>query len=306
MPEKDTVDFRPPQPSSRAWVGWVVMAALVAGAAWWFGWRPAHAPEAPPPAADAAAPATAPAPAAEPPASAPLAEASAPANPVDALAPADAALPALADSDAAVAQALRDLLGAQRVAQFLLPDGFVRRAVATVDNLARSSAPARLWPVQPAPERFLVTGPADAPAATIAPANAARYHAFVAFAESVPLGAAVQLYARLYPLFQAAYEELGYPGRYFNDRLVAVLDVLLATPEPAGPVAVQLTQVKGEVPSIRPWVRYEYADPQLEALSSGQKMLLRMGPDNARRLKAVMTELRRRVATGAVAKAKGD
>ncbi|MBS0500928.1 MAG: DUF3014 domain-containing protein [Burkholderiaceae bacterium] len=304
MPERDPVDFRPPQSSSRAWAGWVVVVALALGAAWWFGWRPAHAPQAPPPAADAAAPASAPA--AQTPASAPLAQASGPANPVDALAPADTALPSLADSDATVAQALRDLLGAQRVARFLLLDGLVRRAVVTVDNLAQPHAPARLWPVQPAPGRFLVTGLADAPTATIDPANAARYHAFVDFAESVPLDAAVKLYARLYPLFQSAYEELGYPGRYFNDRLVAVLDVLLATPEPAGPVAVQLTQVKGEVPSTRPWVRYEYADPQLESLSSGQKMLVRMGPDNARRLKAVMTELRRRVATGAVAKAKGD
>ena len=304
MPERDPVDFRPPQPSSKAWAGWVVVVALALGAAWWFGWRPAHAPQAPSPAADAAAPASAPA--AQTPASAPLAQASGPANPVDALAPADTALPSLADSDATVAQALRDLLGAQRVARFLLLDGLVRRAVVTVDNLAQPYAPARLWPVQPAPGRFLVTGLADAPTATIDPANAARYHAFVDFAESVPLDAAVKLYARLYPLFQSAYEELGYPGRYFNDRLVAVLDVLLATPEPAGPVAVQLTQVKGEVPSTRPWVRYEYADPQLESLSSGQKMLVRMGPDNARRLKAVMTELRRRVATGAVAKAKGD
>lgn len=304
MPERDPVDFRPPQSSSRAWAGWVVVVALALGAAWWFGWRPAHAPQAPSPAADAAAPASAPA--AQTPASAPLAQASGPANPVDALAPADTALPSLADSDATVAQALRDLLGAQRVARFLLLDGLVRRAVVTVDNLAQPHAPARLWPVQPAPGRFLVTGLADAPTATIDPANAARYHAFVDFAESVPLDAAVKLYARLYPLFQSAYEELGYPGRYFNDRLVAVLDVLLATPEPAGPVAVQLTQVKGEVPSTRPWVRYEYADPQLESLASGQKMLVRMGPDNARRLKAVMTELRRRVATGAVAKAKGD
>ena len=160
--------------------------------------------------------------------------------------------------------------------------------------------------IEPAPGRFEVAGAADAPTQTIAPANAARYHAFVAFAESVPLDAAVKLYARLYPLFQTAYEELGYPGRYFNNRLVAVLDHLLATPVPAGPVAVQLTQVKGDVPSTRPWVRYEYADPTLQALSSGQKMLVRMGPDNARRLKAVMTELRRRVATGAVAKPKAD
>ena len=301
MPEKDPVDFRPPQPSSLAWIGWVVAAALALGAAWWFGWRPAHAP-APQPAADTAAPASAPA--AVP--SAPLAQASAPDNPVDVLAPPDTDLPPLADSDTMVAQALRDLLGAQRVASMLQLDGFVRRAVVTVDNLARPSAPARLWPVQPAPGRFEVTGPADAPTQTIAPANAARYHAFVAFAENVPLDAAVKLYARLYPLAQTAYEDLGYPGQSFNNRLVAVLDDLLATPVPSQPVAVQLTQVKGDIPSTRPWVRYEYADPALQALSSGQKMLVRMGPDNARRLKAVMAELRRRVATGAVAKPKAD
>ena len=159
-------------------------------------------------------------------------------------------------------------------------------------------ASARLWPVQPTAGRFAVDGPADAQTQTVAADNAARYRPFVAFAESVPLDAAVRLYARLYPLFQAAYEELGYPGRYFNDRAVAVLDQLLATPEPAQPLAVQLTRVGGEVPSLRPWVRYEFADPQLEALSSGQKVLLRMGPDNARRLKAVLAQLRQRVATG--------
>lgn len=292
MPERDPSDLRPRQESSPFWIVVAVAAAIGAGAAWWFWWRPAHL-SAPQPAATSAAPA--------PPASAPMAQASEPHNPVDALASADTALPALAESDAHVSLALRELLGAQNVAGFLQLDGFVRRAVATVDNLARPQAPARLWPVQPAPGRFTVDGPADAQTQAIAPANAARYRAFVAFAEGVPLDAAVKLYARLYPLFQAAYEELGFPGRYFNDRLVAVLDHLLAAPVPSGPVAVQLTKVAGEVPSTRPWVRYEYADPRLEALSSGQKMLVRMGPENARRLKAVLAELRRRVATGAVA-----
>ena len=92
MPEKDPVDFHPPRQSSSAWVGWVVMAAAVLGAAWWFGWRPAHTP-APQPAAEASAPASTP----DDGASAPMTQASEPDNPVDALAPADTALPALAD-----------------------------------------------------------------------------------------------------------------------------------------------------------------------------------------------------------------
>lgn len=298
MPDHDDADFRPaPQgASSTPWVAAAVLAcAAAAGAAWWFWWRPAPAPAAPP--AVAAAP-QAPAAAAAP---APLPEASGPQNPVDALAPADAGLPPLADSDTRVASLLAELLGSGRVASFLVTDGFVRRAVATVDNLGRPQAPARMWPVQPMPQRFTVAADASSPQLqTIAPANAARYSAFLDFAESVPMEPAVALYARLYPLFQQAYEEVGFPGRYFNDRLVAVLGHLLQAPEPAGPLAVQLMPVNTEVPNPRPWVRYEFGDPALESLSSGQKVLVRMGPANAARAKTLLRELRRRVATSEV------
>jgi hypothetical protein len=85
---------------------------------------------------------------------------------------------------------------------------------------------------------------------------------------------------------------LGYPGKYFNDRLVQVIDQLLATPELAGPVQLVLTEVKGSVPTLRPWVRYEYADAALEARPAGQKMLMRMGTENARVLKAKLQEFR--------------
>lgn len=103
--------------------------------------------------------------------------------------------------------------------------------------------------MQPTPQRFLVQGEEKA---QIAPTNAGRYGALLSFAEAIPLERAVQLYSRLYPLFQQAYEELGYPGRYFNDRFVAVLDHLLQTPEPQGPLAVRLLEVRGEVADPRP------------------------------------------------------
>jgi len=37
---------------------------------------------------------------------------------------------------------------------------------------------------------------------------------------------------------------------------------------------------------------YTYADPGLESRSAGQKLLMRMGPDNAAVIKAKLTELR--------------
>ena len=159
MPDHETPEFRP-APERASSTPRVIAAALAcavaAAAVWWYWLRPEQATVAPPPVA--AAPE---APVAPP----PMHEASGPQNPVDALAPADPALPALAESDQRVTALLAELLGRDKLASFLVTDGFVRRVVATVDNLARAHAPSRMWPVQPMPQRFVVDeqGGAQAP-----------------------------------------------------------------------------------------------------------------------------------------------
>lgn len=268
----------------------VLAVALVAG---YFGWqqfkpRPALEPVVEP---VASAPDATPVPL--------LPSAPAIQHPIDPPAPEAAVtattLPALADSDRFVGELLNDLLTRKNVLNFLQLDGFVRRTVATVDNLAREQAPSRVWPVNPTPERFSVQR-GSAGVETIHPDNQRRYTPLVMLTDSVDADQAVALYRRTYPLFQQAYEELGFPGRYFNDRLVQVLDHLIATPVPTAPPAVTLVEVKGEVASTRPWVRYEFADPALESMSAGRKMLVRMGPEHQQRLQAKLREIRQRVA----------
>lgn len=190
----------------------------------------------------------------------------------------------------ALRRALADLLGGNAALSFLQLDGFARRLVATVDNLARPHAPTQAWPVDPMPDRFTVVEAAEAP--VIAADNAGRYTPFVLLTEAIDARRAVDLYVRLYPLLQQAYEELGFPNRYFNDRVMAVIDLLLSTPETEMPLKLRLTQVKGPIASLRPWVRYEFADPALESLASGQKILLRVGPVNERRLKEKLAQVR--------------
>ena len=195
------------------------------------------------------------------------------------------------DPGKAITAALMKLAGRKGVLQYMLTDDFIHRVVVTTDNLGRSHAASRLWPVVQTPQRFLTaSGPGDT--RLIAPANDARYTGFVNFVTGVDARAAVGLYKRLYPEFQQAYESLGYPGKYFNDRVVQVIDHLLETPEPAPPLAVTMTEVKGPYAVQRPWVHYGYVQPELEARSSGQKMMLRMGRDNAARLKAKLREFR--------------
>ena len=221
--------------------------------------------------------------------------------PIDAAGAEKPALPTLADSDKYLAGEIGALLPRNDVLKFLQLDGFARRVVATVDNLARPHAAPMLWPVTPTPGRF-TTAEAGAAPATISAANSQRYTPLVRFIESVDTTKAVALYVSAYPLFQQAYEELGYPRRYFNDRLVAVIDHLLATPAARDGLGVKLTEVKGPIAPARPWVRYEFSDATLESLSSGQKMMLRAGPDNQARLKVKLREIRGQIAGAGVAK----
>ncbi|MDQ0569521.1 hypothetical protein QFZ42_001355 [Variovorax paradoxus] len=298
VPElRDAPSYKPRGESSAGTVVVIVLLALAAAFLGWRWYQQQQRMHVEPAAPVAAAPNDGPAPA--PPPAPELLE---PQNPIDAIALPASGLPAVADSDTRVMKALVDLMGSKNVADFLQFEGIIRRSVATVDNLAREQAPASIWPVQPTKQRFTTDGKGGAQ--TIAASNAARYTPIVQLAESINPAKAAKTYAQLYPLFQKSYEELGYPGRYFNDRLIVVIGHLLQAPEPTGPIAVRLVEVKGNVSSQRPWVRYEYADPQLESLSSGQKIMVRMGPENERRLKASLRGFREQIATGDMAKKK--
>jgi hypothetical protein len=202
-------------------------------------------------------------------------------------------LPALDEADGYIKNAIAQLLGHKSLLSSLIFDGFARRFVATVNNLGTDSAASQMWPVTRTEGRFAVD--LDADKGTISAANAARYTPFVTLVDGVSTSGAVALYLRLYPLFQKAYEELGTQGHYFNDRVIEVIDNLLATPDVGGPIKVKLVQVDGAAPPPGGARLYVFDDPALESATAGQKILLRMGADNARKLKAKLADVRKRL-----------
>lgn len=205
---------------------------------------------------------------------------------------------------AGVPAALEELLGRTAVLGFLQATDFPRRFAATVDSLGREHAPVAAWPVQPVGGRFLTEPAGSGDAELIAAGNASRYDALVRFAGAIDARAAVALYRRMYPLLQQAYRDLGFGDRYLNDRVVQVIDLLLATPEPATPPQVRLTEVKGPIAPVQPWTRYEFVDERLQSLAAGQKMLLRVGPAHRQALKAKLRELRAELVGGGTARAR--
>ncbi len=188
-------------------------------------------------------------------------------------------LPELDDSDPVVIDALGGFIDRKALRSFFHMDSIIRRFVATIDNLPRKSLPGKYLIAKPAAGRFRVMGQDDS--LFLNPKNFRRYSPVVKLLGGLDTKRLVSMYIQYYVLFQEAYEDLGYPSAYFNDRLIDVIDHLLATPDHTGPVRL-----------VRPRVLYQFADPDLEALSSGQKILVRIGPENAAKLKDVLREIR--------------
>ena len=261
-------------PPRRRWIPVAMLLLLIgAGAGGWW-WKQSHMDEQP---MSATAPALSPVATTAPDADAPT-HYTPPVPPVEQAGAKP--LPALDQSDPTARDALVELLGSAPVARLLSTQDVVRHIVVTVDNLPRKTVAARLNPIKPANGEFKVSG--DPAQRTIAADNAARYTPYVKLAEHVDAKKIVAAYGRLYPLFQQAYEDLGYPKSFFNDRVIAVIDHLLAMPEMTGPIAV-----------VAPHVQYQFADPELEAQSAGRKFLLRAGPENTAAIKSKLRDIRR-------------
>lgn len=264
--------------NEKQWFAWLLALTIGAGAAvYYFLLRePAPTPVVSAPPAESPAPEPAPAPVATEP-QYPL--------PPAASEEAEAPLPGLGDSDGEFIEALSALLGGANAQRLLVPEHLIRRLVVAVDNLPRERVGLREWPVKPTPGSLVVQ---DAGGDTVlADDNGARYTLAVTVLKAVDVDALVRLYRHYYPLFQAAYREQGYPNGHFNDRLVVVIDHLLAAPTPARPIRLQ-----------KPKYFHEFAEPALEALSFGQKLMIRLGPENRVVVEDWLRALRSRV-TGA-------
>lgn len=269
-------DRRPRHPeqgvSPRVLVAAAAILAVAGAAIWlWLGPAPDLAP-----AAIVTTPPAAPQPAVTAPVARPVAPA---ATPVPAPTTPVLRLPPLNDSDAELTSALSELIGAQAFAQTLRPDDLVRRLVVTIDNLPRRTLPLERRVVQPIPGAFTVRE--NDGRISLSNDNYARYAAFTTLASRADAHLIVGLYRGYFPLLQEAYLELGNPGTDFEARVIEVVDHLLEAPEVGGAVAL-----------AQPNVLYEYADPALESLSAGQKILVRMGPINAAIVKAKLREIR--------------
>ena len=190
-------------------------------------------------------------------------------------------LPSLDDGDAYFHLSLVNVFG-KDIGELLVEELLIEKIVTSMDGLTSSRIAKRIRPMGPVGGRFEVDALDNDQEYTLSERNFLRYDYLVPALAKADLDELFDTYQRFYPLFQEAFVRLGYPKGYLNDRVVEVIDHLLNAPQVEGPIRL-----------VRPHVLYKFANPELEALSSGRKMLLRMGDDHAAQVKQSLRQFRK-------------
>ena len=188
-----------------------------------------------------------------------------------------ATLPALNDSDTMVVAKIDEYLS-DSVMSLLVTDDVIRRGVVFIDNLAQGKVAKKHNPVIKPQENFSVT---EGDILTIDPNSYERYTPYVKIFTSMSAAQVVRMFEEYQPLINDAYTEIGYGDDEFKQTLNDAIDLLLDTPEP-----------EGALPLLRDSVTYQYAFSEWEQLPAAQKQLLRMGPENMKKVKAALRNIK--------------
>ena len=184
----------------------------------------------------------------------------------------------LDNSDDIVRSLVQELSSHQQLVTWLKNEDLIRKFTAVVDNIANGLSPRSHVEFLAPQEEFQLIEKNGL--FYVNPESYNRYNLIADVFASMDSEGCVKLYEQLKPLFQEAYRDLGYPTQDFQQTLFIAILELLKTPV-----------VEGDILLEKKVITYMMADPQLEQLSQAQKHLLRMGPENVRKIQAKLREM---------------
>ncbi|MCG9697825.1 DUF3014 domain-containing protein [Shewanella sp. Isolate11] len=203
-------------------------------------------------------------------------------EPVEEPAPAEEPLPALADSDHYVTEKTLEVANGMKIDPVLVEKDIVRHFVVFVDNIAQGELARKVSPLKAPNTNFTVSDVTNK--TYLNPDSYHRYDLYADFVSNLNEQQLMQTYDKLTPLLNEAFEELGYQDMSFNQRMIEAINLMLAAPIIEQPI---------ELSSVS--VNYKFVDPELEALPNAQKLMIRMGPENSKKVKAAMRKLKQQL-----------
>ncbi|WP_406828836.1 DUF3014 domain-containing protein [Microbulbifer sp. ARAS458-1] len=194
-------------------------------------------------------------------------------------------LPTLNDSDEEARKDIISLSADGALAKWIVPDEVVRKWVAAVNTATKGDLMHKNRPFNNVDGKLAVKEleikDDGQKVYVLSQENYQRYDQPVRLFAMVDTDTAVNLYQFWYPRLKQAYGELGLKNKNFHAALLAAIDQALAAPEIEGPIKL-----------VRPTVYYKFEDEQLEKMPGLHKLMIRIGPDNAARVKEKLRELK--------------
>lgn len=252
----------------------VIALVVIAGVVYWLLQRSQPEPEVAilpsSPAVEAPAP--------EPTATEPTPSAAPAPQPTAPPAPPPVKLPPLDRSDPDVIGFLLDVSDGG-FKDWLIQEHLIRKFVRAMNALEEGKLVSQYRPFNDPKTPFSATATTD-DAWQIDPQNYQRYTPYLESLEQVGPEQLVKIYRRYYPLLQQAFEELGVKKGDFEDVTIRALTRITKAPMP--PMEAALS---------RPSVTYRFSAAEFEQRSAVEKLLFRMGPENAQRLKKLAEDM---------------
>ncbi|WP_445946810.1 DUF3014 domain-containing protein [Shewanella sp.] len=187
-------------------------------------------------------------------------------------------LPALAESDDFLEKKALSIANGMKIEPLILKKDMARQFVVFIDNLAQGELIRKASPLKGPDRNFSVSEITNK--IFINPDSFHRYDIYANFIAGLNENELISTYKELMPLFKEAFAELGYSNMDFNERMQQAMKMVLDAPIIEDPI--ELTSVT---------VNYHFAEHHLEALPNAQKFLLRMGPENTRKVKNAVKKL---------------
>ncbi|MBY5994108.1 DUF3014 domain-containing protein [Ferrimonas balearica] len=184
-------------------------------------------------------------------------------------------LPNLNDSDEFAKEQLNAISDGMQFGQAVEDNNLIRRFVVFVDNLAGGEVMRQQGPFTPLSDDFKaleLNGKLY-----LDPEGYRRFDQYAEFLYRLDETQLRDHFMLAEPLLEQAFQELGYGAGQFRGSIVDGIDELLAAPEYDAPLEL-----------VSHSVNYQFADPSIENLTDAQKLMIRMGPDNARKIKSLL------------------
>lgn len=191
-------------------------------------------------------------------------------------------IPTLADSDSYVKAKTLDVANGMKIDPILVEKDIIRHFVVFVDNIAQGQLARKVSPLKVPNSQFTVSDVSNR--TYLNPDSYHRYDLYADFISNLDEQQLVTTYEQLTPLLNQAFDELGYNNGSFNERMIDAIDVVLAAP--IIEQAIELNSVS---------VNYKFVDPQLESLPNAQKLMIRMGPENSKKVKMALRKLKKQL-----------